>query len=79
MPRKFCGGGPGGYARLGVLAGGVDLDMDIQRRGDGGVGFEEDSATSIELGGFLDSIHRRNTKEVRYLGGEWFAFVWEIC
>lgn len=43
------------------------------------MGFEEDSAASVELGGFLDSIHRRNTKEVRYLGGERFAFVWEIC
>jgi hypothetical protein len=62
------------HAGLGLLAGGVDLDVDVEGPS-GGVGLEEDGAAGVELGGFLEGVDRGDAEEVGDLGGEGFALV----
>lgn len=75
MPGEVSGGGAGLHAGLGVFAGGVDLDVDVEGSC-GGVGLEEEGAAGVELGGFLEGVDGGDAEEVRDLGGEGFAFVW---
>jgi hypothetical protein len=77
MPRQLRGGRARRHARLGLLAGRVDLDVDVERGGDGGLGLPEQSAAGVQLGGFLDGVDRRDAEEVGQMGGEGFAFIWK--
>ena len=63
--------GAGRDAGLGVFAGGVDLNVNVEGGGGG-----EGGSTGVELGCFFGSVDGGDKEEVRDLGGEGFAFVW---
>jgi hypothetical protein len=50
--------------------------VDVERRGDGGVGLQEQGTAGVQLGGLLDGVDGRDAEEVGQVGGEGFAFIW---
>jgi len=75
MARQLGGRVAGGGAGFGGLAGGVDLDVDVEGPGGGG----ESGAAGVELRGFLEGIDGGDAEEVGNRGGEGLAFVCEGC
>lgn len=75
MPAELERLGAGLAPGLGLLAGGVDLDVDVER-GSGGWG--ERGAAEVELGCFFDGVDRTYYPEVGDGGGEGFAFIFGV-